>query len=112
MRFLVDENLGNRFTNILNESGYDALFVGDIMRGALDEKILAFAENENRIIITDDKDFGELIFRLKLTSRGVILLRILTTDPEKIFEMVVAVLDKAEGKFIVVSEGHIRVREL
>ena len=112
MRFLVDESIGNRFADILSRHEYNALFAGNVMRGAPDEKILAFAEKEKLIIITDDKDFGELVFRLKKSTKGVILFRTLTTDPEKLFEMVKGVLHKAGGKFIVVKEGQVRVRDL
>ena len=112
MRFLVDENLGRRFADILNRHGYSASFVGDVVRSATDDKILAFAKKENLMIVTDDKDFGELVFRLKKSTKGVILFRTLTTDPEKLFDMSKGVLHKAVGKFIVVEEGQIRVRKL
>lgn len=82
------------------------------MPTASDEDILSFAESEDRVLISDDKDFGELVFRLKRPTSGVILLRTMTTDPNKIFEMIEGILDKAEGKFIVVKENRTRVREL
>ena len=75
-----------------------------------DEDILTKAENEGRIVITNDKDFGELIFRLGKPSSGVILLRTLTIDLNEKFNLVKGVLDKAKGKFIVVKEGQIRIR--
>ena len=92
--------------------GYNALFAGDTMRGAADEYLLSFAEKENLVIITDDKDFGELVFRFKQPTKGVILMRASTKNPEKLFEMVKEVLDTSKDKFSVVSEGQIRVREL
>ncbi len=82
------------------------------MRGAADEYLLSFAEKENLVIITDDKDFGELVFRFKQPTKGVILMRASTKNPEKLFEMVKEVLDTSKDKFSVVSEGQIRVREL
>ena len=110
MKFLVDESVGNKFANLLKNTGYDVLFVGDVMPEVEDEKVFAFAESENRILITADKDFGELTFKLKLRINGVIFFRTLTRNPEKQFEMVKDILNKAEGKFIVVKEGQIRVR--
>lgn len=112
MRFLVDENLGKRFADLLNEAGYDATFVGDVLRGSDDEKILEKGRSEGLVVVTDDKDFGELVFRLKLATNGVILLRTLTQDAEKRFRLVLEILNKAEGKFVVVSEGRIRIRDL
>ncbi|MBI2971444.1 MAG: DUF5615 family PIN-like protein [Candidatus Aenigmarchaeota archaeon] len=104
--------MGKRLSNVLNRHGYEALFVGDLMRSSPDDKILEFAEKENLILVTGDKDFGELIFRMKKLSKGVILFRALTTDPEKLFELAKSVLDKSIGKFIVVEEDRIRVRKL
>ena len=112
MRFLVDESSGKALANLLKNAGYDVLFVRDILPATSDERILDFAESEKRVVITDDKDFGELVFRLNMPTSGVIFLRTLTTDPEKIFEMIKGILDKAEGKFIVIREGRIRERYL
>lgn len=112
MQFLVDESSDKRLANFIMKAGYDTIFVGDLMPTASDEEILYNAEKENRVLITDDKDFGELIFRLNRPTSGVILLRTLTTNPKKRFEMIKGLLDKAEGKFIVVSEDKIRIRKL
>ena len=112
MKFLVDANLGRKFTNLINKAWYDAVFINDLLAKTSDEEVLTLAERENRIIITNDKDFGELIFKLGKSSAGIILLRTSITDPEKRFEMVKNALDKAECKFIVVKEGQIRMRNL
>lgn len=63
MKFLVDANLGRKFTNLIHEAGYNAIFISDILTKSSDEDILTFAKSENRVIITNDKDFGELVFR-------------------------------------------------
>lgn len=112
MKFLIDANLGRKFTNLLKKAGHDALFANDLLPLSSDEEILAKAEQEERIVITNDKDFGELIFRLGRPSAGVILLRASTTDPKKRFELTKSVLDKAEGRFVVIKEGRIRIRHL
>lgn len=93
------------------QAGYDAVFSLDLLPRADDEQILNFAEKNGIVLITDDKDFGELIFRLNKPSSGVIFLR-LPKDPVKRFEKIKDILDTAERKFIVVKEGQIRVREL
>jgi len=46
---------------LLTEAGYDAMFVGDWKKSASDEEILGKAESEGMILITEDKEFGELI---------------------------------------------------
>lgn len=112
MLFLVDESVGKKFSDIVKNSGEDVLFVGDAIPKVDDEIVLSFANKENRVIITADKDFGELIFKLGKSSAGIILFRTSITDPEKLFELVKGVLKKAKGNFIVVEVGQVRVRKL
>src|SRR3989344_1463745 len=104
MKFLIDANLGRQFTNLISKAGYNAVFINDLLAKASDEEVLTLAEREKRIIMTADKDFGELIFELGKSSVGIILLRTSITDPEKRFEMVKNSLDKSKGKFLVVTE--------
>jgi len=111
MLFLVDESTGRKLTSLIKQAGYDVFFSFDVLPRAGDEQLLDFAEKTNRVLITDDKDFGELIFRLNRPSSGVIFLR-LSKDPVKRFERIKYILDKSERKFIVVKEGQIRVRDL
>lgn len=75
LKFLIDECTGRRLAILLKNAEYDVVFVGDWKPSASDEEVLRKAEEENSILITDDKDFGELIFRLSKPSKGVILLR-------------------------------------
>lgn len=111
MRLIVDESTGRKLANIIKQAGYDVVFSLDVLSGANDLQLLDLAEREKCVLITDDKDFGELIFRLNRPSSGVILLR-MPKDPLKRFEGIKDILDKAEGKFIVVKEGQIRIRDL
>ncbi len=70
------------------------------MRGFEDEKVLTRAQAEKRVILTDDKDFGELVFRLHKPVCGIILFRTLTNVPEKKIRLAESILRKSEGKFI------------
>ena len=112
MKFLIDANLGRRFSNLVNNSGYDAVFINDVLPRASDEEILVLAEREKRVIITNDKDFGMLVFKHGKSSAGVILLRVLAADSEKRFDMVKGVFFKSEGNFIVIKDGQVRRRGL
>jgi predicted nuclease of predicted toxin-antitoxin system len=87
VKFLVDECTGKRLAKLLEKAGFDVVFVGDWKPSATDDEVLEKAEKDDRILITDDKDFGELIFRLGRPSKGVILLRLSTTDPMKGFQV-------------------------
>lgn len=98
----------------LENASHNVVFVGDAMSGISDERILAKSERENRILITDDKDFGELVFRLGRPSSGLLLLRTRTTNPSRRFQMIQELLEAHDpkGKFIVIKEGSIRIRKL
>ncbi len=112
MKFLVDESTGKKLAKLL-ATKYDAIFVGDILKGAIDKEVLEFAERESRILITDDKDFGKLVFMLKKPSSGVIFLRTSTTNAEERFKILLEVLSTLDvrGKFIVVREDRVRIRK-
>ena len=112
-RFLVDESTGRRFCDLLGAI-HDAQYVGDIMPASPDEDILEYADRSGRILITDDKDFGELIFRLEKPSKGVILLR-MPYDPKKRLEAINNLIRKAsplQGKFVVLGEKTARIRTI
>ncbi len=76
MKFLLDENVERRFLPFLKALSHDVTRVGDdYPHGLLDQEVLAIANQEGRIVITNDRsDFGELIFRYHHPHRGVILL--------------------------------------
>jgi predicted nuclease of predicted toxin-antitoxin system len=76
MKFLVDESTGQSVATYLDRAGYDVVSVADIMPSARDEDILHRAVLEDRIVVTNDKDFGELIYRGGGAHRGIILLRL------------------------------------
>ena len=113
-KFLVDESTGIKVYEFLLGKGFNTLYVSNIMPRAVDEEVLAFAEKEKRILITNDKDFGELIFRLKRPSSGIVLLRLKRDFPKNRIKYLVYLLDnhfdKIEGNFIVIKEGQIRIR--
>ncbi|MHA1210228.1 MAG: DUF5615 family PIN-like protein [Candidatus Freyarchaeota archaeon] len=112
MKLLVDESTGKKLAALL-ATEYDVLFVGDILGSATDEEVLEFAEKEERILVTDDKDFGRLVFMLGKPSSGVILLRTSTTNAKKRFKILREVLRtlNVRGKFIVVREDRVRIRK-
>lgn len=77
MRFLLDQSSDARLVAYLTSLGHDATRVGrDHPGGIPDTQVLSVAVAENRILITDDKDFGELVFKEGFTHRGVIFFRL------------------------------------
>ena len=84
--------------------------------GSSDQSVLQRAQTEERIVVTFDKDFGELAFRAKLpAASGIILFRISTASPQQVARAAVAALDSRTdwaGNFSVVEDRRIRVTPL
>jgi predicted nuclease of predicted toxin-antitoxin system len=113
VKFLIDECTGKRLAIMLKNAGYDVVFVGDWKHSASDDEVLRKANEEGRILITDDKDFGELVFRLRKPSSGIILIRTSTTNPATRFDLLEILLKStdADSKFIVLKDNVIKIRD-
>lgn len=115
-KFLADEGFSFSITSILKKKGFNIKWVGDISPGISDMAVYNIAQNEDRIILTEDKDFGELAVRFKLKIRGVVILRISSKEKELRNERVVELLErfpeKLEGHLIIVDSQKFRFREL
>lgn len=94
-------------------AGHDVVWIVEAQPGAGDEEVLGRALRESRVLITFDKDFGELVFRHgRAGSPGVILLRPRLRSPETLTAFIVTVLSQPidwPGHFTVAREGSIRV---
>ena len=116
MRLIVNENVTGSVIRGLRERGFDVLAVRESMRGADDVTILQRADAEQRLVVTHDKDFGELAVRHHLpASCGIILLRLSGTDPSSDNHRVLEAIDSRsdwEGHFSVVTGDRIRMRPL
>ena len=81
MNFLADEGVDSPRVVHLREQGFDVRYIAEFAGGQPDERVLEIANAENRILITTDKDFGELVYRLRQIHPGVILLRLAGLSP-------------------------------
>lgn len=83
MRLLAAECCPAPLVRKLRAAGHDVLYVveSEVLEGVTDRAILERAYGDNRIVLTEDKDFGELVYRFQLPARGVILLRF---DPPQV----------------------------
>jgi predicted nuclease of predicted toxin-antitoxin system len=112
-RFLADENVPPEVIEMIRQCGMDVTWVKEISPGADDDSVLGLAHSEGRVLITFDKDFGEMAFRLGKTSvPGVLLLRPRLRGPDYLARFVAAVLAGPvawEGHFCVAREGRMRV---
>ena len=116
MRLLANENIASSVIHGLRDAGHDVLSVKESMRRADDQVILARAMSEQRIVLTCDKDFGELAFRSRLpASCGVILLRLTPQGREQDSRRILSLLlgrDDWAGTFSVADDNRIRRRPL
>ncbi|HUA83190.1 MAG TPA: DUF5615 family PIN-like protein [Bryobacteraceae bacterium] len=116
MKFLADENFPRPAIMILRQNGFQVVSIAETKPGAPDEDVLALAGSESCILLTLDKDFGELVFQRGLKSDpGVILFRIETRSPEDFAAVVLDVLRTAPdwaGAFTVVNNDRIRTIKL
>ena len=116
MRFLVDENFPYPAVDQLRRRGHDAVAVRDLMRAATDEEVLARARLENRVLVTADKDFGELIFARSDTAPGVLLVRSRSAQPARKVDLAIRVVaglgETLVGSFVVAGEAGSRVMRI
>ena len=112
MRFLVDECIGPKVARWLREQGYEVFSVYEQARGMDDEDIILKAFDENWILITNDKDFSEKVYRDQRSHRGVVFLRLkderASNKIETIRRLLGAYADRLADCFVVVSETRIR----
>jgi predicted nuclease of predicted toxin-antitoxin system len=115
MRFLADENVSNKVVNVLRNKGIDIVSMKDFGSSLSDEKVLETANAQDRILITFDADFAELVFKRKLKAKGVILLKFVPKSSQHIVETIETVLmtqAKIEDHFLIIKEKRIRVLRL
>lgn len=116
MNILADENLDALIIEWLRESGHDVEWAVELTPGEEDERPAELARAEDRVLITRDRDFGELAFRGDVPLPGVVLLRLPGTSTDErltAFQDVwPSVEQQALSHFVVVSPGRIRVRPL
>ena len=111
MRFLANENFPLDAVEALRQNGHDVLWIRVESPGISDREVLSRAQAENRILLTFDKDFGELAFRSRLpASVGIILFRIRVPSGSVVAEKVAKVIslrDDWYGHFTVIEEDKI-----
>ena len=116
MKFLIDESVEKPIVDWLRDQKYDVMYVAESSSGITDEEVIRFANSETRILITNDKDFGELIFRQGRTTQGILLIRAANEESSNKIRLVKEVLkevkDKLKGNFVVVNETGIRIRKI
>jgi predicted nuclease of predicted toxin-antitoxin system len=116
VQLLADENIPRTIVQWLRDQGHDVLYAAEDRIQTADVDLLNEAESRGYVIVTEDLDFGELIFRKRLNSHGVILLR-MGNSPASVrlsrLQKAWATIEKSlPHKFVVVTKSKLRVRAL
>jgi predicted nuclease of predicted toxin-antitoxin system len=116
MQFIADENVSRRVVERLRADGLDVTVIAGSLSGIADTEVLQIADAEDRILITEDRDFGELVVRQRLQVRGVILLELdrlsNAAEAERVSQVVATHRDRLEGSLTVIEPVRVRFRPL
>jgi predicted nuclease of predicted toxin-antitoxin system len=114
MNLLVNENIPLDSVKILRQSSHDVLSIMELSPGITDKAVMTIAHEEKRIIVTFDRDYGELVFRKQLPlPLGVLYLRFNPVSPSEPADYISALLENGitlEGKFTTAGREHVRQR--
>lgn len=114
MNLLADESVDRPIVEQLRLDGYSVISVAELSPNISDNEVLDQANKAEALLVTADKDFGELVFRQGLIHNGVVLLRLsgLTTDgkTKSVSEVFRDHVAELPGAFTVVSPGMVRIR--
>jgi predicted nuclease of predicted toxin-antitoxin system len=114
MNFLADESVDRPVVDRLREDGHDVLSVAEMEPSLADETVLAMANQRDALLLTADKDFGELVFRQRRVSMGIVLIRLAGLSPAtKVMAVSTAICEHASElrhAFTVISPGMVRIR--
>ncbi len=116
MRFLANENFPGEAVAALQSDGHDVAWVRTAAPGSKDDDILSWATRDGRVLLTFDKDFGELAWRFGLPATcGVVLLRLPMPEPGKVGAVLAARIGERSdwpGHFSVIEPTRVRMRVL
>ena len=80
MRFVADEGLDGPIVHRLRTDGHEVIYVAEMQPGIDDMDVLAISRQESAVLLTADKDFGDLVFRQRLSHTGILLVRLAGLD--------------------------------
>lgn len=94
MRLLANENIPSPSVSKLEQQGFDVKSIGGSLSGIKDSQVLQMAVDEARVLVTFDRDYGHLIYKLGLpTPPGVIYLRFLPESPQEPADLILELLE-------------------
>ena len=115
LHFLADESCDFSVVRALRAEGYDVLAISEVTHRSVDSELIEQAHREQRILLTEDKDFGWLVYVSHADSSGVILIRFPGNARRTLVQAVMQVVEEQGEQllkaFVVVQPGHVRVSQ-
>lgn len=115
MTIVADESVDYRLVTALRKKGYNIFSIQESISGITDQEVLKIAEDKKSLLLTEDKDFGELIYRMKLSHFGILLLRINDMDVSSRILLVIKTLEAYPNElrinFSVITKHNVRVKK-
>jgi predicted nuclease of predicted toxin-antitoxin system len=116
VRFLADESCDAALIRALRAAGHDVISIAETSLGAIDRVVLELALTDERVLLTRDKDFGELVFSAGATASGVLLIRYppfaRSALPHVVIELAATRETELLTSFVVISPSSVRVTRL
>ena len=116
MKLLADAGVDRQIVDRLRKEGHQVLYIAEMQHGLTDDEILEISNREEILLITTDKDFGELIFRQHRITSGILLIRLSGLSATQKGEMVSSAINKhsteLSNAFTVISPKAIRIRKM
>ena len=116
MNFVADENIDTEIIDHLGNAGYEIFSISEEFPGVPDEDVIKITNKHNAILLTADKDFGELVFRKGEVIKGVVLVRIFGVSQQEKTQMILNASNSHAGdfdeRFTVISKKKIRIKRM
>jgi predicted nuclease of predicted toxin-antitoxin system len=114
VKLLADEGVDAAIVARLRSDGHDVVYIAELSPGTNDEVVLHLANTDERVLLTTDKDFGELVFRLRQSAFGILLVRLpglpSLNKADAVSEVIGEHGGEMAGAFTVLSPGLVRIR--
>jgi predicted nuclease of predicted toxin-antitoxin system len=115
MNLLIDENVDRQVVDRLRQNGHRVWYIAEMEPGISDDAVLELANRETALLLTADKDFGELVFRQHRLTSGVVLIRLAGLSPTHKAGIVANIISEHAAElpqaFAVVTPGVLRIRQ-
>lgn len=115
MRIVADESIDRQIVERLRLGGHDVLYIAELDPGIDDETVLNRSRQLDAVLLTADKDFGELVLRQRIPHSGVLLIRLAGLTPDLKAELTAAIFDQhaeeLSGGIAVLSKAALRIRK-